>query len=272
MRYKLLVQYEGTAYLGWQVQPQGRTIQGEFERALRNLTGGVVRVAAAGRTDAGVHASGQVVSFSLDRAWAPEVLACALDAITPADIAVLQAEVVPDDFDPRRWALSRTYTYRIWNHRVGSPFWRRYAWHVPYRLDIAAMQEAAAVLCGEHDFAAFRAAGCAAAHSRRQVLQSTWIGQGPLLVYSIEANGFLRHMVRNVVGTLVEVGSGKRSPDDMQRLLAARDRTLAGPTAPAHGLCLSRVRYPDPLVRPGQKNGAQLREVTEPGADTDEVS
>lgn len=255
MRYKLVVQYEGTAYFGWQKQARGRTLQGEFERALHRLTGEAVRVAAAGRTDTGVHASGQVVSFALDRAWPAERLVRALNAVTPADIAVRDAEVVPEDFDPRRWALSRVYTYRMWNHRVPSPFYWRYAWHVPWALDVAAMQYAAALVVGEHDFAAFRGTGCEARHSVRHVLGSGFIRKGPLLVYHIEANGFLRHMVRSLIGTFVEVGTGKRPPEDMTALLAARDRTRAGPTAPAHGLCLTSVRYPTPLASPAWRDG-----------------
>lgn len=250
MRYRLWVQYEGTAFAGWQLQPRGRTVQGELERALASLTGQAVRVFAAGRTDAGVHASGQVVSFCLDRAWAPEVLARALNAVTADDLAVLAADVVPDDFHPRKWAVSRTYTYRIWNDRVASPFWRRYAWHVAPPLDLAAMQHAAGQICGEHDFSAFRASGCEAAHPVRRVLESTLFREGKLIVYRIEANGFLRHMVRNIVGTLVEVGLKKRPPADIAHLLAMRDRKLAGPTAPAHGLCLTSVRYPEPLIHP----------------------
>ncbi len=250
MRYRLVVQYEGTGYLGWQVQARGRTVQAELERALATVTGQRVRVLAAGRTDAGVHASGQVASFALERAWPPEVLVRALNATTPADIAILDADVVPDDFHPRRWALSRIYTYRIWNCRVASPFWRRYAWHVARPLDVSAMQEAAAKVCGEHDFSAFRAAGCEAVHPVRCVLESTVTRQDALVIYRIEANGFLRHMVRNMVGTFVEVGLGKRTPDDVRTLLEARNRNLAGPTAPAHGLCLTAVRYPEPLRHP----------------------
>lgn len=250
MRYRLVVQYEGSGYAGWQVQARGRTVQGELERALAAVTQEQVRVLAAGRTDAGVHASGQVASFTLKKPWLPEVLARALNATTPADIAVVYADIVPDDFHPRRWALSRTYTYRIWNHGVASPFWRRYAWHVARPLDLGAMREAAAKVCGEHDFSSFRAAGCEAAHPVRCIFESTVSQQDNLVTYRIEANGFLRHMVRNLVGTFVEVGLGKRTPEDVELLLAARNRNLAGPTAPAHGLCLTAVKYSDPLAKP----------------------
>ncbi len=255
MRYRLVVQYEGTDYAGWQVQARGRTVQGELERALAALTGQRVRVLAAGRTDAGVHASGQVASFALERAWSPQTLARALNATTPADIVVVNADIVPDDFHPRRWALSRTYTYRIWNDRVPNPFWRRYAWHVARPLDVRAMEEAAARVCGQHDFSAFRAAGCEAAHPVRYVMESSLRQQDKMLIYRIEANGFLRHMVRNLMGTFLEVGLGKRSADDISRVLAAGKRNFAGPTAPAHGLCLTAVRYPEPLRRPGAPDG-----------------
>ncbi len=252
MRYKLLVEYEGTRYLGWQVQPHGPTIQGEMEAALRKLCGQEVRVAAAGRTDAGVHASGQVVSFVLERTWPTESLLRALNAVLPHDIAVTGAEQVADSFDPRRDATSRTYLYRIWNRRVPSPFWRRFSWHVFYPLDERAMQAAAATLVGEHDFASFQAAGCQAAHAVRRVVRSEVERQEDMILYRIEANAFVRHMVRNIVGTLVEVGRGQLEPQALAMILERRDRTHAGPTAPAHGLCLSAVRYsgaPRPRLR-----------------------
>ena len=243
MRFKLTVEYDGTDYLGWQLQPQGPTVQGVLEAALARLAGEPVRVTASGRTDAGVHAAGQVVAVTLRRAWTPDRLQRALNALTPRDVSITGAETVSDDFDPRRAARSRVYEYRIWNGRWPSPFWRRYAWHVSRALDLDAMQACAQCLVGEHDFSAFRAAGCDAEHPVRRVLRSEWRRDGPQLVYTIEATAFLRHMVRNIVGTLVEVGTGARSAGGCAELLAARDRTLAGPTAPACGLCLTRVTY-----------------------------
>ena len=243
MRLKLIVEYDGTEYQGWQVQPNGPTIQGVLEAAIRRMLGASVRVAAAGRTDAGVHAAGQVVSFSLPRNVSPDVLQRGLNALTPRDVSITATEIVPDDFDPRRAARSRVYVYRIWNARWPSPFWRRYAWHVARPLDAAGMRAAAAYLICEHDFTSFRAAGCDAEHPVRRVLRSEIESAAPLLTYSIEATAFLRHMVRNIVGTLVEVGSGQRAAADMPELLAARDRALAGPTVPACGLCLTRVNY-----------------------------
>jgi tRNA pseudouridine38-40 synthase len=243
MRFKLIVEYDGTDYHGWQVQPNGRTIQGVLEDAIQRMLGEAARVAAAGRTDAGVHASGQVVSFALQRDVAPERLRRGLNALTPRDISIRAAAVVDDAFDPRRAARSRVYTYRIWNARWPSPFWRRYAWHVPQPLDWEAMRAAAAALVGAHDFSSFQAAGCDAEHAVRRVLRSDLAYADHLLTYTIEATAFLRHMVRNIIGTLTEVGMADRAATDLPRLLEARDRTLAGPTAPASGLCLTEVKY-----------------------------
>ena len=243
MRFKLTIEYDGSEYHGWQVQPNGRTIQAVLQEALRRMTGEASAISAAGRTDAGVHAAGQVISFSLQRAVAAATLQRALNALTPPDICVTAAEVVADDFHPRRAARSRIYVYRIWNARWLSPFWRRYAWHVPQVLQPEQMRLAAAALLGEHDFTSFQAAGCQARQPVRRVLRSDLDDAGHLLTYTIEATGFLRHMVRNIVGTLVQVGTGERGVADLPQLLAAQDRTLAGPTAPACGLCLQRVNY-----------------------------
>jgi tRNA pseudouridine38-40 synthase len=243
MRFKLTIEYDGTEYHGWQVQPNGATIQAVLEAAILRMLGESTRVAASGRTDAGVHASGQVVSFTVTRPTTAEDLVRALNALTPRDISITAVDLVADDFDPRRAARSREYAYRIWNARWPSPFWRRYAWHLARPLDVERMRAAAAGLVGEHDFTSFRAAGCDAAHPLRRVLCSDLAHDNQLITYTIEATGFLRHMVRNIVGTLVEVGAAERPVTDVERLLAARDRTLAGPTAPPHGLCLTRVNY-----------------------------
>ena len=242
MHYRLVVEYDGTALHGWQIQPDARTVQGELEAAVARVFGAPTRVAAAGRTDAGVHATGQVACFHAPRVLAPDVVCRALNAHTGEDLNVCAADVVDDAFDPRRHARSRRYVYRLWTRRTPSPFWRRYAWHVPMPLDAAAMARAAAQLVGEHDFTSFRAAGCDAAHPVRRVLRSMLEVDGSLVRYEIEATAFLRHMVRNVVGTLVEVGLGRRA-DDLSPLLAARDRAQAAATAPAGGLCLVEVRY-----------------------------
>ncbi|MGD9763360.1 MAG: tRNA pseudouridine(38-40) synthase TruA [Candidatus Binatia bacterium] len=242
MHYRLFIEYDGTDFHGWQLQPGARTVQGELEAAVARLFGAPARVAAAGRTDAGVHACGQVATFRVDADVSPDVVSRALNALTAADLVVRAADVVADEFDPRRAARQRCYVYRIWNRREPSPFWRRYAWHVPYLLDLALMNRAAAELLGEHDFSSFRAAGCEAAGPVRRVLRSEVRQEGALLCYEIAATAFLRHMVRNIAGTLVEVGGARRDAD-LTPLLAARDRTQAGITAPAHGLCLQHVAY-----------------------------
>jgi len=243
MRYKLIVEYDGTDYHGWQVQPQARTIQGVLEEAAAQLFGEAVRMAAAGRTDAGVHATGQVVAFSTQNRRPADTVLRALNALTPFDISIRSAEVVDDAFDPRRAARSRVYRYCIWNARWRSPFWLRYAWHVSHPLDVGGMAAAARLLLGEHDFSSFRAADCDAAHPVRRIVHSDVEAVEERVVYTVEANAFLRSMVRNIVGTLVEVGSGERDVDGVAEVLSARDRTLAGDTAPACGLCLERVTY-----------------------------
>lgn len=245
MQLRLTLDYEGTVYQGWQRQPSGPTVQETLERALTTALREPVRVRAAGRTDAGVHAHGQVAAARVTRV--PEDLGRlqrSLNALVPPDVAVREIALVDDAFDPRRDARSRVYEYRILNAPSPSPFWRRYAWHIVDALDAAAMDTAAAALLGEHDFAAFRAADPAAPRSTvRRVLESRVQARAPLLVYRVEATAFLKHMVRNVVGTLVEVGRGERPPAAIAELLAGRDRTRAGPTAPAHGLALMDVRY-----------------------------
>jgi len=243
MRYKLIIEYDGSDYHGWQMQPDGPTIQAVLEAAIERMLGESTRVVAAGRTDAGVHARGQVVSFSVQRVVSTTTLLRGLNALTPLDVGVKAVEEVADDFDPRRTARSRIYTYRIWNARWMSPFWRRYAWHLSRPLDVELMRAAAASLVGEHDFSSFQGAGCDAEHAVRRVLRSELKQRAELITYTIEATAYLRHMVRNIVGTLVEVGSGERAADDVARLLAACDRTLAGRTAPPGGLCLMQVNY-----------------------------
>ena len=245
MQLRLTVEYEGTAYRGWQLQPDGPTVQAVLEQALSTALRERVRVRGAGRTDAGVHARGQIAAVRVREVPADlERLQKSLNALTPDDVAVRDITVVDDAFDPRRHARSRVYEYRIWNVAAPSPFWRRHAWHVPSQLDVAAMDEAARVLEGEHDFASFRAADAEPVRSTvRRVLESSLRVDGRLLVYRVEATAFLKHMVRNVVGTLVEVGRAERVAGTFRELLAVRDRTRAGATAPAHGLVLVNVRY-----------------------------
>lgn len=243
MNIKLTIEYDGTVYHGWQIQPNGRTLQEVLEQAIEKLLGAKTRVHGSGRTDAGVHALGQVANFICERQVDLKPLHRGLNALTPHDIVVKNVEQVADSFDARRDCRSRVYEYRIWNHPLPSAFHRRYSWHVFGSLNLGAMEEAVRFLEGEHDFASFQASGCDAAHSVRRVYRNTLSRQGELLVYSIEATAYLRHMVRNIIGTLVEVGRGQRSVTDFADLLPARDRTRAGPTAPPQGLFLVEVKY-----------------------------
>ena len=246
MQLRLVVEYEGTRFLGWQLQPGGPTVQGELERALGVALRAPVRVRGAGRTDAGVHAQGQVAVAGVPgRDVDLRRLLRSVNALLPEDIAVRDLALVDDAFDPRRHARSRVYEYRILNAEAPSPFWRRWAWHVARPLAVDAMDVAAELLVGEHDLAAFRAADAKETPRTtvRRVLESRIDRVAPLLVYRVEATAFLKHMVRNVVGTLVEVGLGERPPGAFADLIASRDRTRAGATAPPHGLTLVEVRY-----------------------------
>lgn len=243
MRYRLTIAYDGTAYHGWQRQLERRSLQQTIEEAIERMTGERVNVAASGRTDAGVHAAGQVVAFDLQEERAPERLRMGINHLTPGDISVIEAHAAVASFDPRRWATGRRYEYTIWNASWESPFFRRYVWRLGYALDVDAMREAAAALLGEHDFTSFRAAGCDAKSPVRAVRRSEFEVAGERIRYTIEATAFLHHMVRNIVGTLVQVGRRRRSAGSMASLLASRDRKLAGPTAPARGLSLVEVEY-----------------------------
>jgi len=242
--FKITIAYDGSQFVGWQRQAAGTSIQGLIEDALRELDDRDVAVAGAGRTDAGVHAMGQVASFTLVRDTSPEVVVRSLNARLPADVRIISAEGVPASFHARFNATSKTYRYRLSNADVLSPFERTYAWHVPGSLDVAAMAEAARLVEGRHDFAAFQTVGGATGSTERVVSASmlTPAGDG-LLIYEITGDGFLRHMVRAIAGTLIEVGRGRRGALWMRDVIASRDRSQAGKTAPAHGLFLVRVDY-----------------------------
>lgn len=243
---KLTLQYDGTDYVGWQRQPSGTSIQGLLEDAVRPIEGREVTVHGAGRTDAGVHALGQVASLRLTATMDPVTLARALNAVLPFDVRVADADVMADGFHARFSATGKIYDYRIVQGPFASPFLRRYVWHVMPPLDVEAMREAAAALVGEHDFAAFQGSGIDVRTSVRTIrqvgLHGTGTSEAPL-VLRIEGNGFLRHMVRNVAGTLVEIGLGRRSRADLAAILASRDRARAGATAPPSGLILREVLY-----------------------------
>ncbi len=242
-QYRILLEYDGTDYHGWQLQPDARTVQGVLETALATVLRHPVRVSASGRTDAGVHALGQVATFRTELAIDPREIRKSLNALTPPDVSVREVAGVPDAFDPRRHATARVYEYRIWMQPWRSAFWHRFTWHVPRPLDVGAMRFAAAALVGEHDFSAFRASDCDAEHAVRRVAHSGFTEAEGLCVYRVEANAFLKHMVRAIVGTLVEVGVGHRRADDVACVLASRARARAGQTAPPHGLVLTAVHY-----------------------------
>jgi tRNA pseudouridine38-40 synthase len=243
---RLTLQYDGTDYVGWQRQDTGTSIQGLLEESLERIEGRAMTVHGAGRTDAGVHALAQVAHVNLQAKHDAGTLVRALNATLPPDVRVTEIVEVEADFHARFSAVGKVYEYRILNAPIVSPFHQRYVWHVSARLDLAAMRAAAAPLVGAHDFAAFQGAGSSVTSTERTVTRLEWHdgdGYDRPLVMQIEGDGFLRHMVRNIVGTLVEVGIGRWPAPIIAEILHARDRTLAGPTAPARGLFLVRVLY-----------------------------
>jgi tRNA pseudouridine38-40 synthase len=240
---KITLAYDGTRFVGWQRQAAGESVQGHLEGAVARLEGAEVTAHGAGRTDAGVHALAQVASVHVTFHHDPGTVLRALNASLPPDIRVTGVEDVPTEFHARFAARAKRYRYQIANLAVASPFTRAYAWHVPEPLDRAIMREAAATLVGTHDFAAFQSTGTDVHTTVRTLTRSEWREEPELLVYEVEGDGFLRHMVRAIVGTLVEVGRGWRSPGQVVALLDGAPRGEAGPTAPAHGLALARVEY-----------------------------
>lgn len=250
-----MLQYDGTAYHGWQVQPNGTTVQGLLQEAVSSLTGERVLVAGSGRTDARVHALGQVAAFSSGSTLRVDIVKRGLNALLPPDIRVISLEEAAPDFHPRYDAKVKEYFYLISNTDNPSVFMRGYFWHVKTRLNIEEMQKAAKDLCGTHDFSSFRGVGCGAKNPVKTVhsLNIETAGEelaflsgaltGAFIKISISADGFLRHMVRNLVGTLIEIGRGKIAPEMAGKILEAKDRRLAGPTAPAKGLFLGKVFY-----------------------------
>ena len=243
--YRFSLEYDGAGFAGWQAQAGGqRTVQDEFEAAIERVTGQRLRVAAAGRTDAGVHALGQVASARISTGLPPATLQRALNQAMPEDLAVVAAERVADDFHARYSAVGKLYCYRVWNASTRSPLRSARAHWVARRLDVSAMSRAAEAFAGRHDFAALQAAGSEVESTLRTIKRLEVEQESPEeLVFWAEADGFLRHMVRNLVGTLLEVGSGRRPVESMTELLACGDRRRAGPTAPAAGLTLVRVFY-----------------------------
>jgi tRNA pseudouridine38-40 synthase len=246
--FRLTLEYDGSGFDGWQSQAgESRTVQGEVRQALARITGEAVNVLGAGRTDAGVHAEAQVAAVRLATSMPPEALLRALNGVLPRDVAVREVRLAPYDFHPIRDARSKLYRYAVWNGPGRSPLRDRTHLYVASRLDVEAMRAAAKALVGLHDFAAFMAAGSDVRTTERTIFafEIEARGDGEIL-FQVEGSGFLRHMLRIAVGTLLEVGRGRRPPGDLAAVLAGRDRRAAGPTLPAHGLTLVEVRYAGP--------------------------
>jgi tRNA pseudouridine38-40 synthase len=244
---KVVLAYDGSDFSGWQVQPSVATIQGTLAWAIGRVTGEKVLPQGSGRTDTGVHALAQVAAFMTESPIPAENLGKALNDILPASIRVLEAVEAPAQFHARKSARAKTYRYRMYRGAICPPFLARYVWHHPYPLNEDAMKQAAALLVGEHDFTSFAAVdperGEEEASNVREVFCSSWERDGEELIFTIRGSGFLHHMVRNLVGTFVLVGKGTLLPSDMTRILAARNRSAAGATAPANGLYLVGVEY-----------------------------
>ena len=238
----LKIEYDGTGFLGWQLQPEGRTVQGVLEEAIQKILQAGIRATAAGRTDAGVHATGQVVHFRTDSDMVVDRLRKGLNGVMPPDVRVLEAVQATDEFHARFSAEGRRYVYRI--IRRPSAMRRHHAWHVAYPLDVDVMRRACSPLIGRHDFTSFCQAASTADGTVCEVRELDWIEEDDELRLHIEANRFLHHMVRTIVGTAVDIGRDRWPEQVMTEMLQAKDRRAAGANAPAHGLCLEAVRYP----------------------------
>jgi|FaiFalFF_MnMetaG_3_1042247.scaffolds.fasta_scaffold00171_20 tRNA pseudouridine38-40 synthase len=243
-RIALVLEYDGSLFAGWQVQPRARTVQGEVQKALEQVMGMPVKVYGAGRTDAGAHALGQVAAFTAPYRYPPAVVQRALNARLSPDIRVVGAYTVPLDFDPRRHALRRQYRYLVWNRREPSPFWRRFSFHYPHPLDLPAMARAATLLEGTRDFASF-AAPAGRRRTVRTVSRVAVTAKGPLLALTVEGDAFLPGQVRRMGGVLLAVGAGRLTLEGVQALLDNPRPNSAGPALPPHGLFLTRIHYPD---------------------------
>ncbi len=242
--FRLDIAYDGTGFSGWAIQPGRRTVQGELEAALEQVLGGPTRLTVAGRTDAGVHAIGQVASFSAETEMTPELLRRALNGLTGRDLAVPSVAAARDDFSARRDAKSRRYLYRVATASVPSPFERNRAMRWPYPFDRDLADRCAQAIRGVHDFTAFTPTDTRHRHFNRSISDAAWRDEAPsILAFEVEADAFLRGMVRALVGTMLEVASGRRELDDFERLLGGATRPEAGDSAAAHGLYLLRVTY-----------------------------
>lgn len=243
MKIRITLEYDGSNYSGWQLQAGQASIQARLEAALEQIFLQKIRVHGSGRTDAGVHALGQVAAFDPPRHFDPNDLQRAMNSLLPPDIAIVDAQMASDDFDPRRDARLRAYEYRVINRDRRSAFDFRYAWQVSAPLEFAAMNAAARRFIGEHDFAAFRSLGSDEKTTLRRIFVSEWSREGNRFVYRVEAISFMRHMVRTMVATMIAVGRGKLAPAQVTDLIEARDRSLVPASAPPGGLFLVEVRY-----------------------------
>lgn len=244
--YRIHISYDGTDFAGWQLQPKLRTVQGEIEKAIASLMGGHVRLYGSGRTDAGVHALGQVAHFRCASRLDPPTIERALNGTIPRDIHIFHVREVSALFDARRSAVARTYLYRIVRRR--DPHLRRCAWEVRSPLDLAAMTRAANHLLGLHDQTSFAASTRKGMDNTIDISRAEWFEEGDEVRFKTTGNRFVHRFVRNVVGTMVDVGRGENSPDEIPRIIEGRNRTLAGPAAPAHGLFLLNVAYQDDVA------------------------
>lgn len=244
--FKLTIQYDGTAYHGWQRQPTSQTIQSEIEKRLAMITRQRVIIAGSGRTDAGVHALGQVASFCVNSGLDSDDYFRALNGLLPKDICITECKEVPHGFHARFDAIGKTYRYCIVNRILRDPFKRKYIWQFQKNLDLDAMKEAAGYFVGEYDFKSFENAGSPKLHTVRHITSAAFeeLDDG-MLHFEVTANGFLQHMVRNIVGTLVDVGMGRTTPEMIKEIILSKDRKKAGPTAPPFGLFLLEVYYPE---------------------------
>ncbi|MGO9126346.1 MAG: tRNA pseudouridine(38-40) synthase TruA [Terriglobales bacterium] len=246
---KIVLAYDGSDFAGWQVQPDSATIQGALASAIGRVTGEKVLPQGSGRTDAGVHALGQVASCAVESPIPVGNLLKALNDLLPASIRVLEVNEVSPEFHARKCARAKTYRYRIYRAAICPPFLARYVWHHPYPLDENAMQQAGTLVLGEHDFTSFAAMDQERGKEEngvsnvRRISASGWDRNAEELIYTVRGSGFLHHMVRNLIGTFILVGKGTLRPPDITRVLEARDRSAAGATAPAHGLYLVSVEY-----------------------------
>jgi tRNA pseudouridine38-40 synthase len=246
MIFRITVAYDGTAYAGWQVQPSAATVQGVLETAAERLNGSPARVLGAGRTDAGVHARGQVARFDAARDLTADRVPRALNAFLPEDVVVTAAANAPADFHPTRDAVGKHYRYTFRVGRHADPFDRRYVLLLPHALDVEAMRQAAEVLRGEHDFAPFQKSGSPRESTVRRLARLDVATEADYILVDLVANGFLYGMARNLAGTLLRVGQGALAPVEVARGFASRSKEIAGPCLPPHGLCLVGVQYRDP--------------------------